>query len=106
VPESYFDVATAPADARINSPIATVRAAFVVRLDRTRAAAVRENGARMENDAEVVTAHVDATAASVGIALGVERRAAVIAWVTRLRAFAADVAAVNLPDGEPADTAT
>jgi hypothetical protein len=54
----------------------------------------------------LVAAHVDATAASVGIALGAERRAAVIAWVTRLGAFAADVAAVDLPDGEPAGNAT
>jgi hypothetical protein len=49
----------------------------------------------MENDAESVAAHVDAAAASLGIALGTERRAAVIAWMTRLSAFAADVAAAE-----------
>ena len=75
-------------------------------MDRARAEAVREHDAGMKNDAELVAAHVDATAASVGIALGAERRAAVIAWVTRLGAFAADVAAVDLPDGEPAGNAT
>jgi hypothetical protein len=55
----------------------------------------------MENDAGLVAAHVDAAAAVFGMPLKGERRAAVVAAMTRLYAFAADVATVELgPEAE------
>jgi hypothetical protein len=45
-----------------------------------------------------VAAHVDAAAALLAMPLDAERRLAVIAATTRLAAFAADVAAVELSD--------
>jgi hypothetical protein len=50
----------------------------------------------MEDQAASVAAHVDASAALLGMPLAGERRAAVITAMSRLAAFAADVAAVPL----------
>jgi hypothetical protein len=52
----------------------------------------------MEDDAPAVGAYVDAAATALGMPLNGERRAAVIAAMTRLAAFAGDVAAVELAD--------
>jgi hypothetical protein len=52
----------------------------------------------MEPDARSIAAFVDASAALHAMPLGDERRAAVIAVMSRLAAFAADVAAVPLGD--------
>jgi hypothetical protein len=77
------------------SPIAVVDVAFVVRLDRT-GAEVRANASGMGDDELLVAAYIDAAAAALGMALSAERRAGVIAAMTRLASFAADVAAVEL----------
>jgi hypothetical protein len=53
----------------------------------------------MEDEALLVAAHVDAAAALLGMPLDDVRRAAVIAAMMRLAAFAADVAAVPLAVG-------
>jgi hypothetical protein len=50
----------------------------------------------MGDDAATLAAYVDSTAAVLGMALDAERRSGVIAAMTRLAAFAADVAAVEL----------
>jgi hypothetical protein len=52
----------------------------------------------MEDHARAVAAHVDAAAALLEMPLDVERRAAVIAALTRLAEFAADVARVPLSE--------
>jgi hypothetical protein len=52
----------------------------------------------MEEQAASLAAHVDASAALLGMPLAGERRASVIAAMSRLAAFAADVVAVPLGD--------
>jgi hypothetical protein len=50
----------------------------------------------MGDDVAAVAAYVDAAAAALAMPLDAERRAGVIAAMTRLASFAADVAAVEL----------
>ena len=52
----------------------------------------------MTNDAQAVAAYVDAAAVALGMPLAAEHRAGVIAAMTRLAAFAADLGTVELPD--------
>jgi len=52
----------------------------------------------MGDDPALVAAHVDAAAALLEMPLSTERRSAVIVALTRLAAFAADVASVPLGD--------
>jgi hypothetical protein len=52
----------------------------------------------MIDDAQAIAAYVDASAAVMQMPLDAERREAVIATMTRLAAFAADVATVALAD--------
>jgi Protein of unknown function (DUF4089) len=52
----------------------------------------------MGDDTALVAAHVDTAAALLGMPLDDARRAGVIAAMSRLAAFAADIAAVPLAD--------
>jgi len=52
----------------------------------------------MADDAAAVAAYVDAAAVALGMPLAPQHRAGVIAAMSRLAAFAGDVAAVELSD--------
>jgi hypothetical protein len=56
------------------------------------------NASDMVDDPAVIAAHVDAAAALLAMPLDDARRAAVIVAMTRIAAFARDVAAVPLGD--------
>jgi sugar (pentulose or hexulose) kinase len=52
----------------------------------------------MAEEIPVVAGYVDAAAAALGMPLAAEHRDGVIAAMTRLAAFAADIATVELPN--------